>query len=142
MSRSRLGVTALLQLLALVLLTGACSATTPRLEDLQDDPMAHVLPEGAREVSMSTDAGGRGLLGKDSPAALLRTLEVPDGGEELFDTLRREAEDAGWAPAGELDEQLEHVVALFTRDPGAADNVQLALTWDRGESVLIALTGR
>lgn len=126
---------------ALLVVTG-CGGDTALLENLRDDPMAGVVPRGAREIATSTEAGGSGLLGKDSPTKILRTLQAQDGGgEELFDALRHEADEGGWAPQGPVDEQTRHVVALFDRDPGSADYVHLGLTWDRGNTVLVALTG-
>lgn len=75
---------------------GGCS---DQVDALEDDPIAATVPAGGELVSSrEEDARGGGLLGKPSPAKVLRIYafdseaEARRGLGELLD----EAEDAGW----------------------------------------------
>lgn len=124
-------------LAALVGILAGCSATTPELDLLRADPMATATPQGLEAQSVSEEAGGV-TFGKDTPSYVLRRLHLAHPADALVE-LDRTAQDAGWAVRVPLDLTAEAVAALYERTSDGR-SVELALTWDGTDEVVLTLT--
>jgi hypothetical protein len=82
---------------ALVLLTaGGCGGSSPELDALRDDPMAHYEPPGGELVDTRSQGAGS-ALGKPILARYQRWFRMPQGDPEAqLDAALRAASEAGW----------------------------------------------
>ena len=127
-------------LLTATLLAGllsGCSTSSSELNLLRADPMATATPAGLNSQSVSEDAGGT-TFGKDTPSYVLRRLRLADPADALVE-LDHDAQDAGWAARVPLDLTATPVAALYERTSDGRP-VELALTWDGTDEVVLTLT--
>ena len=99
--------------------------------------MASAAPEGLRSQPVSEEAGGT-TFGKDTQSYLLRRLHVTGPADALVE-LDHAAQDAGWGVRVPLDLTAHPVGALYRRTADGR-SVELALTWDGTDEVILTLT--